>query len=87
MYVKWKGRQLINVSLRGRKAIHAIESMTGRSAEEIRRGQATELAVMERAEAIERFFLSDTSFGELLVLFEMNLCPHLRDCVCAVDNR
>eukprot|EP01047_Picozoa_sp_COSAG01_P033731 COSAG01_NODE_2496_length_7573_cov_15.650120_1_plen_1328_part_00 len=46
-----------------------LESMTGRSAEEIRRGQATELAAMERAEAIERFFLSDTSFGELLVLF------------------
>ena len=47
----------------------ALESLTGRSAEEIRKGQATEQAANERAEAIEGFFLHDGSFAELLVLF------------------
>ena len=47
----------------------ALESLTGRSAEEIRRVQATERAATDRAEAIERFFLCDSTFAELLVLF------------------
>jgi len=47
----------------------ALESLTGRSVEQIRRGQATERAATERAEAIEGFFLRDSSFAEILILF------------------
>lgn len=51
--------------------------MTGRSAEEIRRGQATAEAAAHRAAVIERVFLcdGDKSFAELLLVFEMANAP------------
>ena len=48
----------------------AIEALTGRSVDEIRRGQETSRSATERAEAIERAFLRDGLFPELLILFE-----------------
>jgi hypothetical protein len=51
--------------------------LTGRSAEEIRRGQATAEAAAHRAAVIERVFLcdGDKSFAELLLVFEMANAP------------
>ena len=50
----------------------ALEALTGLSAEEVRRGQATEGAAARRAEAIGRAFLCDRGFGDLLLVFAMS---------------
>jgi serine/threonine protein kinase len=49
----------------------ALEALTGCSAAETRRGQASADAASRRAQAIERYFLRDDAFADLLLVFEL----------------
>ena len=48
-----------------------LELLCGCSAEETRRGQASDEAHARRAEAISRYFLSDERFAALLLIFHL----------------
>ena len=48
-----------------------LELLCGCSAEETRRGQASDEAHARRAEAISRYFLSDKRFGALVLIFQL----------------
>ena len=53
-----------------------LELLCGCSAEETRRGQASDEAHTRRAEAISRYFLGDGRFAPLLLIFHLpNAAP------------